>query len=201
MKAEGAEPEAEAGPAPKAAAAYAVDESVLAILREEAEREAKARRAEARPLEMQPDLGVDAAVPASRKPAEVPGPEASVAAVLAAEQEEAEARPAARRDLLPNVEEINSTLRPSEHPVEEDEVPEAVVADPVKRSSFRSGFLLVMTITILGSVLYMGADMLSAAIPALAGPLDAFVGFVDGLRLQLDGLMRNATVAINGNGP
>ena len=37
------------------------------------------------------------------------------------------------------------------------------------------------------------------AVPALAGPLKAYVGFVDSLRLHLDGLMQSATVAINGD--
>jgi len=36
-------------------------------------------------------------------------------------------------------------------------------------------------------------------VPALAGPLKAYVGFVDSLRLHLDGLMQSATVAINGD--
>ena len=40
---------------------------------------------------------------------------------------------------------------------------------------------------------------LAQAVPALAGPLKAYVGFVDSLRLHLDGLMQSATVAINGD--
>ena len=67
------------------------------------------------------------------------------------------------------------------------------------RSSFRSGFLMVLTVAILGSALYGSADALAQAVPALAGPLKAYVGFVDSLRLHLDGLMQSATVAINGD--
>ena len=71
--------------------------------------------------------------------------------------------------------------------------------DPVEgRSSFRKGFLMVMTFAILGAALYVSADALAAAVPALAGVLKAYVCFVDSLRLQLDGLMQSATVAING---
>ena len=58
---------------------------------------------------------------------------------------------------------------------------------------------MVLTVAILGSALYGSADALAQAIPALAGPLKAFVGFVDSLRLHLDGLMQSATVAINGD--
>lgn len=163
--------------------AYAVDESVLAILREEADREAQARRAEAaKPLETQTDLGIEAAIPA------IPAKPVESVAVTAAE--------ATRRTRLPDVEEINSTLRPSETAVEEGAVSEAAPAEG--RSSFRSGFLLVLTVAILGSALYGSADALASAVPSLAGPLKAYVSFVDGLRLHLDGLMQSATVAING---
>jgi hypothetical protein len=58
---------------------------------------------------------------------------------------------------------------------------------------------MVLTVAILGSAIYGAADAIAAAVPALAGPLKAYVGFVDSLRLQLDGLMQSATVAINGN--
>lgn len=167
-----------AGVAP---AAYAVDESVLAILREEAEREALARRSEAaKPLETQTDLGIDTAI---RTKAEE---NVTLAAV-----------DATRRTRLPDVEEINSTLRPADTVTEEGAVVESAPAEG--RSSFRSGFLLVLTVAILGSALYGSADALAEAVPALAGPLKAYVGFVDSLRLQLDGLMQSATVAINGN--
>lgn len=168
-------------PTTAAPAAYAVDESVLAILREEAEREAEARRAEAsRPLETQPDLGMEAAIAAKQVDSAAPV-----------------ATDAIRRTRLPDVEEINSTLRPAESEVEEGLGPEAAPAEA--RSSFRSGFLLVLTMAILGSAVYGSADALASAVPALAGPLKAYVSFVDSLRLHLDGLMQSATVAINGN--
>lgn len=168
------------------AAAYAVDESVLAILREEAERESNARRAEARPLESQTELGIEAArTPAQKR-----------AAMLKAE----DVKPAARRDLLPDVEEINSTLRPSEQPVEEE--PEVVEAPPPAREprgGFRSGFLLVLTVAIIAAGLYIASPLLVRLVPALADPLASYVNAIDSMRLQLDGMMRSATVAINGD--
>ena len=45
----------------------------------------------------------------------------------------------------------------------------------------------------------LAGDREAEAGPALAGPLKAYVGFVDSLRLHLDGLMQSATVAIGGN--
>ena len=174
-----------------APAAYAVDDSVLAILREEAEREASARRAEAdRPLEVQADLGIDAAIPAAARTVG-----AATLPPSGLINETADDRLSARRTRLPDVEEINSTLRPSEQAVETGE---AMAVPAEGRSSFRKGFLMVMTFAILGAALYVSADALSNAVPALTGFLDAYVGFIDSLRLHLDGLMQSATVAING---
>lgn len=177
-----------AAAAASAPAAYAVDDSVLAILREEAERESQARRAEtAKPLEVQEDLGIDTAMPAAARPVEPAVAEAPASAMAAA-----------NRTRLPDVEEIKSTLRPDEILVETGGG--GVQDAPVEaRSSFRRGFSLVIVIAILGAALYVSADSLKAAVPALTGVLDAYVGFVDSLRLQLDGLMQSATLAINGN--
>ena len=189
-----ADPEAEADTAPTqaaaAAAAYAVDESVLAILREEAEREAQARRAEARPLESQTDLGLDAAMPGRSKPALVSANGATLDS-----DGDAALKPSARRDLLPDVEEINSTLRPSEVPSEDF----AQSGMPQREAKgFRSGFLMVMTVAIIGAAIYTAAPRLGVMVPALAGVLEAYVGAIDSLRLSLDGIMQSATVAING---
>ncbi len=193
-EAEAPAPLAEAGVA--APAAFAVDESVLAILREEAEREAQARKAEAaRPLEVQPDLGL-VEVAAPKKPVEVISVDKPAPAAAAAESDD---RLGLRKARLPDVEEINSTLRPVGQLAEENE-DEAAAPVAEGGSSFRSGFLLVMVIAILGAALYISADALAQAVPALAGVLKSYVGFVDNLRLQLDGLMQSATVAINGSG-
>ena len=174
-----AEPVVAAG----AAAAYAVDDSVLAILREEADREARARKAEAaKPLETQTELGIEQAMPEVSLPHQPVNEDASLAA---------------RRARLPDVEEINSTLRPTETAVDEP-ADDATVVAAEGRSSFRSGFLMVLTLAILGSAVYGSADAIAEAVPALTGVLKSYVGFVDSLRLQLDGMMQSATVAING---
>jgi len=163
--------------------AYVTDGSVLSILREEAEREALVRRGIAVPLESQPELGVDTAVPDRQS-----------AAALALAGDDAP-RPAARRDLLPDVEEINSTLRPTET-VRSEQTDLADAAD--RRAGFRSGFLTVMTIAMIGTGIYTLAPRLSVMVPALADPLATYVSSVDTLRLALDGVMRSATVALNG---
>lgn len=171
------EPEPEPEPGIGAATAYKVDDSVLAILREEAEREVKARRAETNISEAPPALG------------------AAVTAAAAATPVVEETRSSARRDLLPDVEEINSSLRPSEHEPEDrpDDSP-----PPETRGGFRSGFLMVMAVAMIGSAVYLAAPALSRLVPSLAEPLDSYVALINGLRLQLDGVMRQATVALNG---
>lgn len=188
------DPTPEAEEAAEAPPSKPVDEKVLTILREEAEREAKSRLEEKRPLESQPELGIDSATQPRKKaaakkrdPEPEPEPEADTAA-----------KPAARRDLLPDVEEINSTLRPSEDP-DADAASDLSDAEPrPARRAFRAGFLLVISFAILGAAIYITAPWLSAKVPALAGPISVFVGLVDDLRLALDGLMRSATRLISG---
>lgn len=165
---------------------YGVDDSVLAILREEAQREALVRRGEEPPLETQPDLGLDAATVVQERTVNLYADDA--------------ARPSARRDLLPNVDEINSTLRPSSKPVDLDAAVDALPDLNPGRSSFRSGFIMMLALAVLGLAAYLAAPQLAEQVPALQAPLTAYVGFVDMLRLQLDGLMQSATLAISGEG-
>ncbi len=180
-----AEPPAEPPPPPtpaEAAAAYSTDESVLAILREEAEREAQARQSEAAAGPAK--KGRSAAARSKKPPAQGADPAADT-------------KPSARRDLLPDVEEINSTLRPSDLPEGEGDglaMPPAAIP----RNGFRAGFLTMISVALVGAAVYTLSGVLSNLIPGLAGPLAAYVGFIDGLRLSLDGVMQSATVAING---
>lgn len=174
---------------------YAVDESVLAILREEAEREAKARSNESRTIETQTDLGLDAATPAVVTTASIAP---AVDRPSQSDLGEENSRPSARRDLLPDVEEINSTLRPSDRATDPDAEIEALPDLTAGRNSFRSGFLIMMALAIVGLVAYLAAPQLAQQVPSLEAPLTAYVSFVDTMRSQLDGLMQTATTAING---
>ena len=176
-------------PQPTMASTYGVDDSVLAILREEAERESQARLSDARALEMQLETETDGALTAEQKRA----------AMLPGDPAEAAAKPGARRDLLPDVEEINSTLKPSEPIYDPDAEVDALPDLTRRRSSFRSGFMLMLVLAGLGLIAYLAAPQVSAQFPDLAGPLTAYVAFVDALRVQVDGLMQSATVAINGD--
>lgn len=185
-----------------------LDENLMAILREEAEREAAARRSEGSVIETQPDLGL-AAPPA---PAPSPPPPAATGAAPAAalagaarriaemqgkDPDAPPPRPAARRDLLPDIEEINSSLKGSDAPANLPEPGPAGSAVDHQRS-FRSGFALSLFLAVVLLAAYVAAPQIKAQIPAVADSLDAYVAGVDGLRLRLDGMMRAATDLLRG---
>ncbi len=153
-----------------------IDENVLAILREEAARETEARKRESTALETQPDLGL----------AEAPAP--SVAAVGAD-------RAPRQRDLLPDIEEINSTLRPgAESRGEAGREFEEVAAQ--RRNGFRTGFILVVSLAFVLTVLYLAAGRIGMMVPALKGVMTFYVGAVDGFRIWLDGAVQSAVGAV-----
>ncbi|RBP94294.1 putative Zn finger-like uncharacterized protein [Rhodobacter sp. 140A] len=221
---EGPEPEPAGVPAPAPAAAAppqrrTLDDSLLAILREEAEREARARRAEgATPIETQEEMNLEPppAAAASRAAAKLAG----IAAAPTAQQvpdfsdlSETEAETRAETDeerfadlseredaapggaprgrgRLPDIEQINSTLRASA-----DRAGEAAAHDTPQvlarqRSGFRLGFTLVMGGAVVLAALYGFAPRLGAAVPPLAPALGAYVGAVNDGRVWLDGQLR-----------
>ncbi len=191
----------DAGPPPRQTAAPILrsqDGSFLEVLREEAEREKAARRADAQGIELQGDLGLPPPVPAGVGAASVPAGMSDAEKRIAAMKGErvAPPRPAARRDLLPDIEEINSSLRPSETR-DADMVP---TKDPSsgQASGFRSGFVLMLLVALFAVVLYLMAPQISAQIPAAAKAMTAYVSAVESARAALDGLMQKATGAMNG---
>jgi predicted Zn finger-like uncharacterized protein len=186
-----------------------LDDDVLSVLREEAEREAEARRSEAQraglrqadaegQMQVQPDLGVD-----SPPAGAVLSPTQRRLAMLKGQDPDAPppepARPAARRDLLPDVEEINSTLQPGDTSALDDEI-DALPDLTRQRSSFRNGFFLMILLLVIAAAAYVMAPQLSAQFPSLAGPMESYVTFVDGLRLWLNDMMSSATARLNGAG-
>ncbi|MFN4129578.1 MAG: zinc-ribbon domain-containing protein [Paracoccaceae bacterium] len=179
-----------------------LDEGVLAILREEAEREMAARRAETATIEMQGDLGLPPPV------SPVVGSAAAAAAFSAAARTETDkrissmkgepgpsVRQAARRDLLPDIEEINSSLRPND--MAASLVDEGGPKPASIGAGFRSGFALVLIVALMAVLVYVTAPQISAQIPGAAKAMASYVATVDALRLSVDGLMQRATGALN----
>ncbi len=200
-------PEDAPGPTPTAPR-QELDDSVLAVLREEAEREAEARRAEAQrdgsrraeaegQMQVQPDLGVETPPPAALSPTQ------RRLAMLKGKDPDAPPpeppKPAARRDLLPDVEEINSTLQPSDGGYDPDADIDKLPDLTKQRSGFRSGFFLMLLLLVIAAAVYLAAPKLIAQFPALEGTLTSYVASVDSLRLWLNDLVNSATQALTGD--
>lgn len=141
-----------------------LDEAVLSILREEAEREARARRAEVQGMETQGELGLTSPLP-------VPGR----STVEAAPRHTAEA------EGLPDAKQITSTLDARDGA---DELAPAPAAR--QGAGFRLGFSLMLLLAALALALYLLAPQISAAVPALADPLAAYAEAVNAARLWLE---------------
>lgn len=197
-----------------------IDENLMAILREEAEREAAARKADTAPIETQTEMGLSAPAAAaaaaaaavvasaeqSRAAGVVPTP-AHAGGLAAAARRIAQMKgldpdapppgppkPATRRDLLPDIEEINSSLKGAETPAVTD-----TGGDQIGQSNargFRRGFAVAILVAVLGLAAYVTAPRIVAMVPAAEGAVNAYVAAIDGARLWLDGLMRQATDAV-----
>lgn len=145
----------EAPPAP-ASSSSSLDPDIEAILREEAEHERKQRAREASGIESQPDLGLD--VPAAAMAADRP-----------------------RHERLPDIEEINSSLR--------DDRGDATATPGKtdrKAGGFWRGFWLIIMVAALAWAVYVFAPQIAARVPQLADPLAAYTDWVNDLRLWLD---------------
>lgn len=167
-----------------------LDASVAEILQEEAAREEAARRAEAPVLESQTDMDLEEisardaeiAEEARQRVAQLRGED--VAAVVAAQS---------RRELLPDIEEINSSLRSS---AERSDGVEAVVQAEENRRGFRFSFFIILSIFAVLAAIYVYAPNISEAVPALSDILESYVQAVDTARLWLDQKMQGLVASM-----
>ena len=160
---------------------------VTDILRQEAEYEKSAREADTNTIETQPDLDLSHDPDEGRRSREarerlarLRGEPENADAVSAAMTQDANAP---RRELLPDIEEINSTLRP-------DNTANAAVnydADTERpRGGFKRGFMYVVIIALVALAIYVFAPQISAAVPQVEPYLTSYAEWVDGLRILLD---------------
>lgn len=200
------EPEIEAGTEPAAVpegrepAPRRLDPELADILREEAERERAARAAEAGGrLETQPDLGLDGAGP----DADERGRQARMrmerlrGGTAAEETPEAESGPVdidppSRRNLLPDIDEINSSLNSERdrgasqpNPV----LPEEALPGR-GAGGFRIGVRLAVITSVLALAVYLMAPRIAVLVPSAEGALAQYVAAVDALRAQLSEAVR-----------
>lgn len=182
-----------------------LDPSVADILREEAELEARARQAEAGGLEEQPDLGLqepeDEAAKRARQAQErmrtLRGENPEAAAVAAAASAITD-RPKSRRDMLPDVEEINQTLRASNERREVRSVQADLEDEDETSGGFGRGFLYTILLFAIGAALYVYAPQVAETVPQLAAPMETYVIMVDQLRGWLDSQIAIVMQMING---
>lgn len=189
-----AKPPSAPKPAPKR---QELDPSIADILREEAAREAASRRAEAEAeMQSQPDLGLDSADAApDQRTAEAQKRMASLKGEAQPSVPIVSPSASPRSGLLPDIEEINSSLRAeSERNVHLDE-PEDVIAK--NKLGFRFGFFGSLLILAVFVAAYVYAPKIIAAVPAVEGPLTAYVDTVDQGRLWLDAQMQAMLVSMN----
>ena len=208
-------PEPEPAPEPVAPAATpqrrSLDPSIADVLREEAEREARARAAEGGSIETQPDLGLaepeDEADRRARQvrermarmkgePDTPPAPEPELVP---------EDNPVSRRDLLPDIDEINSSLRAASDPrpaeAADHELPgdrelaqQAVAAG---NGGFRRGFFLALLLFAVLTAAYVMAPQIVAQVPALEPLMTSYVAVVDQGRAVLDEQVRGLLTALD----
>lgn len=168
-----------------------LDPSIADILREEAAREAAARRAEAdSAFDDQADLGLDSVAPApdqrsresQERMAKLKGKEPIASAVAATVA-------SSRRELLPDIEDINSSLRSEAE--RSTGYAEPAIVEAKQRRGFRTGFVSVLLLLAVLATMYVFAPQISTKIPAVEGALNTYVATVDKGRLWIDAQLRN----------
>ena len=198
-------PEAPADPAPTR---KELDPDVANVLREEAALEAEARKAEAEGLETQPDLGIDeSAQAAADRSAAARARMARLRGIDEAEEAAAldgmPVPPGSRKELLPDVEEINSSLRATQDRDVVEEMPiEPGVEQPPevvrKGSSGKWAFRVIVILALIALALYVFAAQIVQAVPQTEPILTSYVGFVNGLRDQVDPMIADAVASLKG---
>ncbi|MFS4582049.1 zinc-ribbon domain-containing protein [Phaeobacter sp. C3_T13_0] len=173
--------------------ARGLDPAISDILREEAEREANLRAAESSDLQTQTDLGLDS-LPEEESARRAREAREQMARMRGEDpQQLATAETESRRGLLPNIDEINSTLRSGEIPAAPIAPPEDVRL-PKKKRSFARGFAVALLIALGLAMAYDNAPLIAQKLPQADPYLSTYVAKVDAARLWLDTQVRTFTV-------
>ncbi len=178
-----------------------LDPAVTEVLREEAQLEAERRAAESTLIETQTDLGLEEPLDDSAR--RVKQSRERMARLRGKSIEEVDNPPPpppsnSRRDLLPDIEEINSTLRSTEDR-QPEELPDGRPTLAQRRSGgSRIGFALAILVIAVGAYVYSKPDAVSASVPAAQPYVSAYVGTVDKGRLALDQQMTRLMLWLDG---
>ncbi|MBU2868821.1 zinc-ribbon domain-containing protein [Pacificibacter marinus] len=175
----------------------AVSESVRDILRAEVAYDQNVRQPQPDALETQTELGLD----------EAPSPEqkqglrermARLRGLNPADITRAASGSGKRRDLLPDIEEINSTLSASsERDVDGTVLNDETRKERARRTSFRTTFLILVFVVILLVLLYTLAPILAQKVPTLEGILNTYVTGANAFRTWLDSILSSTSERLN----
>jgi len=178
-----------------------LDPALRDILREEREREEQLRRAAAPVEEEQEEMALDSPPPPMTRAtdADLPeddAPDEDAAAIreMVAEETEGTGRGQGARDLFPDIEEINSTLRATTDRDSGDRATsdiDSMDVRPRRRRGFRVGFALMLLVAGVAIGAYAYRPQIVAALPQAEPFLTPYAEQVDQLRLQLDDLVQS----------
>lgn len=181
------EPATEAPPAPPSSTVpprRPIDESVKAILREEAARDSNLPAAAP-----EPDAAAPEPEPAEQTKTSPPETAASTttAAPVPMIVPPPAAMPASSRSDMPSMDDINARLRArSQSPQTLDHEDIATI----ERRGFRRGFALMLLFIALLLTPYVFAAQIGAAVPQLQDGLTSYVAMIDQIRLRLNGALK-----------
>ncbi|MEL7026671.1 MAG: hypothetical protein AAGO57_05500, partial [Pseudomonadota bacterium] len=181
-----------------------LDTEVADILREEAELEVSQRRSEDAPpaFEPQGDLGLDDDTPSEllrERLDRMRGdgvPKSTVADTLT--QAKAPPIPGPRRERLPDIEEINSSLRPNESDAESEPPIRTPELTAIRQKGFRRGFAACVIAAGIAVAAYVYAPNIVETLPSSEPAMISYVETANGLRDGIDRIMARAITGLNG---
>lgn len=201
-------------PAPR----RAIDDDMAELFREEREFEARARESET--IETQTEFGLQPPSEdeeerrvrqARERMARMRGQDATTAPApppqdtqdpqpdqQAAQEAASAAAQGSRRDLLPDVEELNQTLRSPQAPAHVPQTEEERdLMDPPRQGGFGKGFFLVVVLAGAACAAYLLHAQIAQYLPALGPALDSYVSTINDLRSQLDAQVQTLLKSLN----
>lgn len=211
MRADEIDDAASEGPGPQAAttgqgeAQRRLDRSVMDLLREEAERELRERRGDGgvSGAGSRNENGRSVRPARPHRPAREAEDNTAPAETVPAEgADDASADRPSRRNLLPDIEELSSTLEPRRDKGRSAGTTESAGGDDPsdERRGLLRGLSLVVIIVGVLLALYLLAPVLAAQVPALEDSMAGYVALVDSLRARVTQWMAQLIATMSGDG-
>lgn len=184
------------GPAPRTVTPRReLSADVAGILREEAEHERTIRKREAETrIETQPDLGLEE----TTEPNHNARAEAESNRVTNLRKSAGAVAATSRRNLLPDIEEINSTLRSTTERKREASGPvsDDVMGYQSRSRGFRMGFMLMVMLALVAIIAYLFSATIIEIAPGTEPYLKAFIRNADIARVWLENTVERLTLFI-----